>query len=317
MLRFMPTSDESASSRKPRRPPLVLRVLLILILVYAGWCAVLYFKQDDLLFPRTLAGPGMPALPARSDLDQRWIDTGDGARVELWFFAAPQPPPSKAAQPTPKPVVMVFHGNGELIDDLLDYVDFFLALDLNVMMVEYRGYGRSGGPGTPSGHAAATPSEAALVADALKALADLDRRSGVDPAKIVLYGRSLGAGVAAQVADRVWRSSPGRPAAIILEAPFKNVTSFAVRYGVPPFLVKNPFRTDRALPPLAAAGLPVLILAAPHDEIVPISHSRQLIDRMPTARLVEVNGTHNTAALADPDAEAALHEFLRSHGIIK
>jgi len=276
------------------------------VLAYAGWCAIIYFKQDDMIFPRTLAGPGMPQLPARPDFEQVWITTDDGVMVEGWFYRA-----FGASVAKPAPCIIVLHGNGDLIDTMNDYADFFLTHGLNVLLVEYRGYARSGGESTPAGRPRGEPSEQAIVADTLKFVEWLQKQPVVNPNKLVYYGRSLGTGVAAQLATR------HQPAAVILESPFTSLSAFAAGFGVPPFFVKHPFRTDHALPPLAAAGLPVLIFHSRDDEIVPFSHGEHLAHLMPAATFVEVTGTHNGLMLAQPAYEGAIWSFLVRVGAAK
>src|SRR5438045_8236 len=85
----------------------------------------------------------------------------------------------------------------------------------------------------------------------------LAARPDVDRSRIVIHGRSLGTGVASQLAGR------HQPAALILESPFTSVASFAWRYGVPPVFLKSPYRTDEVLPKLTC---PILILAGRDDE---------------------------------------------------
>jgi pimeloyl-ACP methyl ester carboxylesterase len=76
-----------------------------------------------------------------------------------------------------------------------------------------------------------------------------------------------------------------------MESPFRSVASFAWRYGVPPALVKNPFRSDEAVPKLAC---PVLVLHSREDEIVPFSHGEALAALNPRATLVTLEGSHNS-----------------------
>lgn len=305
----MVSSPQSPPKKKPR-VPWPLRLLLILTLAYLGWCAVLYSKQDSLIFLTNQAGPGTPQLPHRRDFEQVWITAPDGVKVEGWFFHATIA--TKAEPAAPHPCIVIFHGNGDLIDNAQDYGDFFLSLGLNVLLIEYRGYGRSGGMSTPDGSPRGEPSEHAIVDDSLLFLDWLSARKDVLPNKIVLYGRSIGTGVAAQVAAR--RSSP--PAAIILESPFSSVAAFAAGFGAPAILLKHPFRTDKALPPLAASGLPVLILHSRADQVISFSHAERLKALMPTATLVETTGIHYTSPLDQPACEQAIHGFLDRAKII-
>lgn len=300
--------DESPESPKKRRPrPLWVRALVVMLLAYIGWCAVLYVKQDDLIFPRQLAGAGMPNPPVRGAgaMERVWIESDGGVQVEGWYFKT-----ALASAKRPQPCILRFHGNGELIDHMLDSADFFLGRGLNVMLVEYRGYGRSGGADTPAGRPRGEPSERAIVADSLKFLDWLAARPEVDSTRLVYSGHSLGSGVAAQLAAR------RRPAAVILECPFTSIAAMALGYGAPPFIVKHPFRTDAVLPPLAAAGLPVLILHSRHDEIVPFSHGQRLAKLVPSATFVELDGSHNSAMVGQPEYERAVDEFLARSGLV-
>lgn len=270
-----------------------MRVAVVAGLVYAGWCLVLYAVQDDLVFPRP--SPGAGALPNRTGFEQVWITADDGVRVEGWYCAAPGPGRRACA--------VVFHGNGGLIDNLMDYVDFFRRFGMSSLLVEYRGYGRS----TPT----ARPSEAAIVSDSARFIDWLTSRPDIDGGRLVYVGHSLGSGVAAQVAAH-------RPAAgVILEAPFTSVAAFASGYGAPGFLVKHPFRTDRTLPPLAARGLPVMIAASRADEIVPFAHAERLSALMPSATLVEIGGGHNDPAVLAEGYFERVGEFLRRAGVVR
>lgn len=287
-----------------------MRIALILILAYAGWCAVLWTKQTDLVFPRQMAGAGDARAAAhRPNCERLWITADDGVRVEGWFFRAG--PTRPAADEPKRPCVLIFHGNGDLIDYMVEYADFFNSRDVHALLVEYRGYGRSGGVGRADGEAEAVPSEKAIVADSLRFVQLLETRPDVDADRLIYYGRSLGTGVAAQLAAR------RRPAAVVLESPFISVAKLAAGFGVPGWFVKHPFRTDLALPPLAAAGLPVMILSSKDDEIVPYAHGQRLAAMMPTARFVTFTGSHNALPLDQPAFETALVEFLAGHNLAK
>lgn len=283
--------ETKGSGRNARRRPrwLVLRLLRIAVVGYLAWCGAMFFKQTDLVFPRHFANIGQ--APERPDLHQLWIDGVDGARVEAWLFLAGPIRPERIER---RPCVVIFHGNADLIDHMTEYADFYQSRGVHACLMEYRGYGRSTG----------TPGEASVVADAVALIDMLAARPEIDPKRIILHGRSLGAAVAAQAAAR------RRPAALVLESPFLSVTHFARRFGVPGFLVRHPFRTDRVLPGIAAAGVPILIMHSRGDEIIPFAHAERLCELVPSARLVELTGGHNDMTLNQAAPEEALDALL-------
>lgn len=237
--------------------------------LYLAWCAFLWSMQARMLYPAAMAGPGLPdaAIAAERDVERMWIEQDDGARTEAWLVRTGSAPS--------RGLVGFLHGNAELIDDALFEAREWTRRGFDVVLPEYRGYGRT--PGTPS--------QARIVPDVVRAIGEASERTGAN--RVVLHGRSLGSGVAAQVAVEV----EDRLAGLVLESPFRSVAAFAWRFGVPPAFVRDPYRTDRVLPSLA---VPILILHATDDEIVPVADGRVLAGLNPRARLVELEGSHNS-----------------------
>jgi fermentation-respiration switch protein FrsA (DUF1100 family) len=168
------------------------------------------------------------------------------------------------------------HGNGELIDDCLNYreIQQYLGLGISILLPEYRGYGRSQGK----------PSEKNISDDMVKFYEWLQMRPEVDRSRIIIHGRSLGGAVAAALASRK------NPAALILESTFSSMIPFAHRYGIPGFLCRNPFRTDRILPRLAC---PIFISHGRNDRLIPVSHGRRLHRVALQSEYVETATGHN------------------------
>jgi len=238
-----------------------------------------------MLFLPQVAGIGLTedAIAAEPRIVRRWLAQDDGVKTEAWLVRA------LPTGRTPRGLVVFTHGNAELIDHALHEAEAWTQRGYDVLLPEYRGYGRT--PGTPG--------ETRIVADIL---AHLDAELAANRARpIVLHGRSLGTGVAAQVAARIVErdgstEAPTTIAALILESPFASIASFAAGYGAPTFIVRNPFRTDQVLPDLAC---PILILHAREDEVVPIAHARTLGMLQPRAVVVELDGSHNSGLSAD------------------
>ena len=265
--------------------------LFWIILVYIAYCAVLFLVQRQIVFPAGLAGPaaGPPALPS---LEVTWVETPD-ARAEAWYL----PPDHGHAEGGRSPAVIFAHGNAELIDGCLDEFSPFTRMGAGLMLVEYPGYGRSVG----------RPSQAGIDGIYTAAYDWLAARPDVDPDRIVLAGRSLGGGVVCQLAGR-------RPsAAMILISTFTSARSFAGRYFVPEFLVRDPF--DRL------AGIrdyikPVLVFHGTRDDVVPCAHGVAIADAAPRGRLISWGCAHNDCP---PDRRVFFQEiasFLRDAGVL-
>jgi hypothetical protein len=146
-----------------------------------------------------------------------------------------------------------------------------------VLLVEYRGYGGSRG---------AEPTEEGLYLDAEAALDMLNER-GVDRSRIVLWGTSLGTGVAAEMARR------GRGSRLVLVSPFTSIpdlVSHAAPFLPAQALVEDHFDTSEKS---SAIRIPTLIIHGDADEIVPFTMGERLSHEIPGARLLRVKGGHH------------------------
>lgn len=293
------TSNRPARTRRFGAWHWPLRLGTLLALAYALWLGALWTLQDQLIFPRHLvAWATRPAVPPRVEA---WtIQTSEGDQVPAWLCWPAGRGAGGGGGVLPVGVVVWFHGNAELIDQVIDYreVEQLQELGLAVLLVEYRGYGRAGGK----------PSEAGLIADGVAFVDRLKTTPGIDATKMVYYGRSLGGGVALGVAaQRI-------PAAVILQSTFTSVASFANRYLAPQALVRHPFRNDQIVPTL---DVPMLIMHGRHDRVTPVSHGRVLAALAKRGEYIEDDSDH-VSGPADRDAyEAGVEAFLRRAGVLK
>jgi fermentation-respiration switch protein FrsA (DUF1100 family) len=280
----------------PPRRPLLVRILrrlpIYAVIIYLVWFAAACSFQDRLIFPRYMAGPELPAAVVPANVERVWITASDGSKVEAWFI------PAAGASPAhPAPAAIFIHGNAELIDHNLSLVERYHDRGFSVLMPEFRGYGRSGG----------SPSQDAVVTDADAFYTWLIKRPDVDASRLIFHGRSLGTGVASQLA------ALHQPAALILESPFTSIASFAWHYGVPPIFLRSPFRTDKVLPKLTC---PILILAGRSDEIVPIEHGHKLHELSPTSTMVELDGSHNSGLSDQKQYWQAIDQVIVKAGLL-
>ena len=262
----------------------VLKSVAACVVVFIGlYVTALFVFQRSLLFPR----PSLASAPPRpADARQVWVPTSAG-RVEAWYFR-----PFRAPE-TPAPVILFFHGNGEVIDFLPGEFVEARRSGFGVLLVEFPGYGRSAG----------SPSEAAISEAALAAHDWALSERTIDPARIVAHGRSLGGAAAAILA--VKRST----AALVLESTFVSIRSFAHLFYVPEFLVRDPFDTLSSLPSYRG---PVLVLHGTRDEVVPPQHAQMLAAAAPRSELRFLACGHNDCLRP----WALVASFLAVHGIV-
>jgi uncharacterized protein len=258
----------------------MLKWLIIALACYAGLVALLYVGQRALqYFPeRFRTAPALAGLP---DAEEVVLDTADGERVIAWHV----PPRGQ------KPVVLYFHGNGGSLRWRVDRFRALTADGTGLVALSYRGFAGSSG----------SPTEPGLLSDAAAAYAFT--RARYDPARIVLWGESLGSGVAVALAAE---NPVGH---VVLEAPFTSAADVgASRYPFVPIrlLMKDQFRSDLRIGKVTA---PVLIVHGEHDGIVPFALGERLYALINAPkRFVRVPGAgHNDLGIR---AVEAAREFL-------
>jgi hypothetical protein len=264
------------------RGTLVAALGLVAIGLAAYW-AFAFAAQRSMLFPRPVAA-GAGGEVERAGGVRLWLEPG---RVEAWFL------PATSTDPEPRPLLLFAHGNGELIDHWASAFEIPRALGASVLLVEYPGYGRSGG----------SPSQASIAQAMVAAFDWAASQRSVDRARIVGYGRSLGgAAVCALARER-------ELAALVLESTFTSARSFAARFGLPRFLVRDPFEN---VPVLRDFAGPVLVVHGERDEIVPPGHAEALRAAAQRAELHWLDCGHNDC----PRPWEILRRFLAEHGLL-
>lgn len=258
---------------RPRTPKQWgLALLVVVIAGYTAWCGLLFVVQDRLIFRRSHPD-ARPAWPAETELSRTLtLDIGGGQRVYARLLL-PQP----TAQPTQHPAAIVLHGNWAAAAEAEKSADVkdLLARGWVVLVPEYRGYSPSQG----------LPSQEMIAQDMREFRRVLATRADVDPARIVYLARSLGAGIACELA----RTDP--PAAMILVTPFATMSEMAHAWLAPGWLVRHPFDNLSAL---ASLDAPVLIVHGTNDRNIPVEHARRLAAAARNATLLIDDGTHNS-----------------------
>lgn len=255
----------------------LLRVVLILTTAYAVLTLAVYLLQDRLIFyPREVwrepqGSYVQPVTLERPDTTLHgWVVNSDATG----------------------PVLVYFGGNAEELSTL---AEVFARLDATTLLINYRGYGLSEGK----------PTVSALLDDARAVVEDLAHRYGAER-PLVLFGRSLGSGIAASLA----RSVPVD--AVIMMSPFRSLSHLAGR--IMPWLPTRWLLRHRIDVVAALDSLPekTLVLYSPQDRIVPAAESRALLERFPRPPLaIRFRGGHNVP-LTQPDVWRAIERFVES-----
>jgi len=223
--------------------------------------ALVYFPDRELY--------GDPADVGLAFTDMT-IPTEDGERLHAWWI------PTRA---TPaRAHVLFFHGNAGNISHRLAHAAALSAASLDVLLVDYRGYGRSTG----------RPSEEGLYRDARASLAALKSGGAVDPSRVLLMGESLGGAVALHLA----LESP--PRGCVLQSTFTSLRDVG-REHYPAALSALAGDAYPSLRRIASLRAPLLVIHGDADEIVPLAHGRALFAAAPEPkRLLVVPGAgHN------------------------
>lgn len=252
---------------------------------------------ETFVFPRVFIPRAPRELPESVERIKLDISRGDapdpkGGEVEAFFL--------RADGEGERPLLIFTHGNGELIDDWAGLFEGFARAGLNVLLPEYRGYGRSAG----------RPSEAAIRSDLLRFHDRAIDEPGVDRERVIMMGRSIGGGAIAQLLAN-------RPAkALILMNTFMSLPKLLAAYGLPAFLLRDRFESHLVFEEIVKkAHLPTLILHGDRDRIVPYSHALAL-QELTGGELRTYPGAGHNDCFVDFDAfRGEVLDFLERAGV--
>lgn len=258
------------------------RGLIALALIYCGFVAALYFGQRAMLYPIPQTQRTSPQAAQFPQAEEHFLTASDGEKVIVWHVP-PQPG---------RPVVAFFHGNGDILAWRAPRFRALTSDGTGLVAVSFRGYAGSTGQ----------PTEQGLLRDGAAAYAFAAEK--YPPERIVLWGFSLGSGVAVAIAVE------NRVAKLVLEAPYPSTTEVAssmfpfVPVGL---LMKDQFQSDRRI---AKVTVPLLVMHGERDFAIPIRFGEKLYALAPgPKRFVRFpQGGHEN--LDDHGAVAAVQEFI-------
>lgn len=247
---------------------LALRLLFLGAVAYLAVCVLLGVFQSRLIWIPGHDGGSTPR-DAGLAFEDLTLFTQDGEGIHAWFLPARE---------RARGALLLSHGNAGTIEDRLDLARFFVEAGVSVLLYDYRGYGLSSG----------TPSEAGTYADARAAWQELVERRGFAPARILLYGESLGGGVAVQLASEV------KSAGLVLHDSFASLGA-AAAFHYPWLPVRLLLRSEYDnLAKIGRSAAPLLVIHSPHDEVIPFEEAQALLAAAAEPKeLLVTAGSHN------------------------
>lgn len=273
---------------------MLLNLLMLLVVAYLAMVLLVYSFQSRLVyFPEAVQQIRNTPQAIGLDYTSVNIATSDGEKLHGWWVSAPDA----------KGTVLFFHGNAGNISHRMDYLTMFKQLGYNTLLLDYRGYGQSSG----------TPSESGTYLDAQAAWQYLTETRDIAPARIILFGESLGGAVAA------WLAAREKPGLLVLASTFTSVPDLAAEiYPFLPVRWINRFRYN-TLASLKSVSCPVFIAHSPQDEIIPFAHGQRLFQAAAEPKqFLTLEGGHNSGFIfKQPDWIKSLGEFMDVHLIVR
>lgn len=255
-------------------------MLALLAGTYAAVLAAIWWGQERLLFHPTVL-PGEHRFAFGDDVHEVAIDV-HGAQLSALHLRLPNP----------HGVVFFLHGNAGSLESWFVHTEAWRAANWDLFMIDYRGFGKSGG---------VVESEAQLRADVLAAWNHVAPSYEGQPR--VIYGRSLGTALAAGLAAEV------QPDLTILVSPYRSMVALGAELypWVPTFLSRYPLRTEDDAARIAGG---LLVLHGDADTLIPYAHAEAIHARAPTSELVRLPGAGHDDVHDHPEYRRALRQAL-------
>ncbi|MGB2961732.1 MAG: alpha/beta hydrolase [Candidatus Omnitrophota bacterium] len=238
-------------------------ILVVIFLVfYVRW-----FEKGNIYFPYR----GIESTPASIGLSYEdvFIETKDNVKLNGWFIPA---------EGRSRATLLYLHGNAGNISHRLEIIRIFHDMGLNMFIIDYRGYGKSGG----------TPSEKGTYLDALAAYEYITGRGDVDKENIIIYGKSLGGAIAIDLAAKADAK------AVIFESVFTSIADIGQEvYPFLPIRLFNTIKYDNKSK-VESIAMPKLVIHSRDDEIVPFHHGKKVFESAAGPKeFYEMRGGHN------------------------
>ncbi len=269
---------------------LLFSVVRIVLALYVGLMLFVYFRQASYIYypeRRVDLDPSSIGLAFR-DVS---LATADGETITGWYVPA--------GDEDTAPVLLFCHGNAGNMAGRLGSIQTFHELGLNVFIIDYHGYGRSSGK----------PTEKGTEFDADAAWQYLTSERGIAPGRIIIFGRSLGGGVAISLAAR------HTPGLLVAESSFTSAVDMGKE--IFPFfpirlLCRHRYDSESTI---GSVNCPILVAHGAEDSTVPFAFGRRLYEAANEPKVfVHIAGGHNEGGMdSDRAYRAAFNAWVDEH----
>jgi len=263
-------------------------IFIGLALGYLLLVGFVYLRQGSMVYYPTKDIEGTPA-DIGLKYEELTLTTKDNINLSAWYVPAKNE----------RGVLLFCHGNAGNISHRLDSIRIFHDLGLSVLIFDYRGYGKSKG----------SPTEEGTYLDAESAWDYLVNVKGAHSEKIILFGRSLGSAVAAELALR------RKAAGIIIESGFKSIPELGAKFF--PYLPVRLISRFRyaTIDKVDKINMPKLFIHSPQDEMIPYEHGNALFKKAAESKeFLQITGGHNDGFLTSGKVYTdGLDRFISRH----
>lgn len=271
----------------------VLKIIAVLVVLFALAVFLAWRFQDRVAFPAPRGALPPPAAVGIPDGELVEVTTQDGVTLRGWYL-----PPNPAPAEGKAPGLLWFYGNMETIGGIAPVLREFRPPGIGMLVLDYRGYGQSGG----------RPTERGVYRDADAAWAYITSRPEIDDTRVAVYGRSIGSAVALYLATEQPVS------AVVLESAFTSGRDMAEEHYAPVPSVLVELELDN-VSRARELTVPLLVFHGSDDWIAPLPMGRAVAEAGRAEEFVVIDGAgHNDTYLeGGEEYRRRMHEFLREH----
>lgn len=266
------------------------KVFIIAVIVYVIYAILFYIFQRKIIFPSDYAVTPSGIAENVPYNQKIWIEH-DFGKTESWYF------PPLAIIEKPFPLMIIAHGNADLIDRWTEVIFGLRENGIAVLLVEYPSYGRSEGE----------PSQESITKVFVSAYDYILKNEEIDKNKVIFFGQSIGGGAICSLAKE------RNPAAVILMSTFRNIGVLTSDFFLPKFLIKDHFDNLSFISNYLG---PVLLVHGTEDDLIRFEESEKLLEVSANGKLVPINGGHNLRIKWDLFWKDEVIPFLQENNIL-